>query len=194
MKCRQPPRCFRPEARRAFRRPDRRRRHFRRRQRLSPDDAAAGHEFRHPGKPGEFRRHLADPSLSRHPLRQRPPHLRLSLQAVGRAADRDRRGDQVLHGRGDRRERSRKAHPLPAPDRAGELVERDQSVDRRGGQDRQRRARHLHREFPVDVPGLLPPFGRLHAGMEGHGQPSRAASSIRSSGPRISSSRTRRWS
>ena len=44
-----------------------------------------------------------------------------------------------------------------------------QSMDHRGGQDRQRRGRQLHRQFPVDVPGLLPPFGRLHAGLEGHG-------------------------
>ena len=51
-------------------------------------------------------------SLSRHPLRQRSPHLRLPLQAVDRPADRDRRRDPRLHGRGDRGERSRPPHPL----------------------------------------------------------------------------------
>ena len=28
----------------------------------------------------------------------------------------------------------------------------------------------IHREFPLDVPGLLSPFRRLHAGMEGDGR------------------------
>ncbi len=42
---------------------------------------------------GELRRHLVDPSLSRHPLRQRSAHLRLQLQALGRPADRERRRD-----------------------------------------------------------------------------------------------------
>ena len=37
---------------------------------------------------GQLRRHLADAPLSRHPLRQRPLHLRLPLQALGRPADR----------------------------------------------------------------------------------------------------------
>ena len=36
-----------------------------------------------------------------------------------RRADRDGRRDPELHGRGDRRERPRPAHPLPAPDRLG---------------------------------------------------------------------------
>ena len=30
-------------------------------------------------------------------------------------------------------------------------------------------AKNLHGELSLDVPGLLPPFGRLHAGMEGYG-------------------------
>ena len=39
----------------------------------------------------------------------------------------------------------------------------------------------LHREFPLDVPGLLPAFRRLHAGMAGHGQvqgPHRASAAL----------------
>ena len=67
-----------------------------------------------------------DPQISRHPLRQRPPHLRLPLQAMDQRADRDRRGNPQLYGRGDRRERPRAAYSLPAPDRRGELVERGQ--------------------------------------------------------------------
>ena len=54
--------------------------------------------------------------LSRHPLRQRPLHLRLPLQAVDRRADRDRRRDPDLHGRGHRGERPRPAHPLRPQD------------------------------------------------------------------------------
>ena len=102
-----------------FRRPDRRRRHFRRRRRLSPHQAVPGHELRRARSAGELRRHLAHPPLSRHPLRQRPLHLRLSLQAVDRRADRHRRRDPELHGRGDRRERPRPPHPLPPPHHLG---------------------------------------------------------------------------
>ena len=35
---------------------------------------------------------------------------------------------------------------------------------------RYRRDAALHHQFLLDVPGLLPPHRRLHAGMEGHGQ------------------------
>ena len=78
---------------RAFRRPDRRRRHLRDRRRLPPHQAVPRHELRRARGAGELRRHLAHPPLSRHPLRQRPLHLRLSLQAVDRRADRHRRRD-----------------------------------------------------------------------------------------------------
>ena len=40
-------------------------------------------------------------------------------------------------------------------------VDADQQGDRRGAA--------LHRQLPLDVPGLLSPFRRLHAGMAGHG-------------------------
>ena len=87
------------------------------------------------------------------------------------------------------------AHPLPSSHHLGELVERDQSVDHRSGQDQDSgETRHLHRELSLDVPGLLPPFRRLHARMEGDGRLSRAASSIRSAGRRISRPRARRSS
>ena len=52
----------------------------------------------------------------------------------------------------------------------GELVERRQPLDHRGHAHRHRRARPLHRRLPVDVPGLLPPRGGLHAGVGGHGR------------------------
>ena len=39
-----------------------------------------------------------------------------------------------------------------------------EAVDKDSGESRE-----LHREFPLDVPGLLSSFRRLHAGMEGHG-------------------------
>ena len=51
---------------------------------------------------------------------------------------------------------------------SAELVEQDQSLDHRGGEDRQPRDAHLHREFPLDVPGLLSAHRRLHAGMARH--------------------------
>jgi len=49
--------------------------------------------------------------------------------------DRQRRGNPVLYGRRHRRERSRQAYPLSAPDRECELVEREQSLDHPSGQD-----------------------------------------------------------
>ena len=133
-----------------------------------------------------------DPQISGHPLRQRSSHLRLQLQAMGRAADRELGGNQDLYGRGDRGERSRKAHPLQAQDRTGELVEHDQSVDGRGGADRQRRADDLHCEFPLDVPGLLSPFAGLHAAMDRHGQVQGPHRPSAASGRRISSLRARK--
>src|SRR6476619_4690468 len=69
-------------AHRAFRRPDRGRRHLRRWRGLSPHDAMPGNDVRGVGGPEDLWRHLDHPPLSRHPLRQRPAHLRLSLQAV----------------------------------------------------------------------------------------------------------------
>ena len=108
---------------RAFRRADRRSRHFRRRLRLSSHQAVPGHELRRARDAGDLWRHLDDPQISRHPLRQRPAHLRLQLQAVDRPADRDRRRNPDLHGPGDRRERPRAAHPLRPHDHVGALVE-----------------------------------------------------------------------
>ena len=67
----------------------------------------------------KVRRHVADPPLSRHPLRQRPVHFRLSLQAMDRRPDRHSGRDPALHGRGNRRERPRAPHPLPPPNRVG---------------------------------------------------------------------------
>ena len=109
---------------RAFRRPHRRRRHLGRGRGVSSDAAVPGHDVRGAGDAGQLWRDVADPSLSRHPLRQRPAHLRLSLQAVDLGADRDRGGNPGVHGRGDRGERSRSAHPLSAHDPVGVVVER----------------------------------------------------------------------
>ena len=164
------PHDFRRAESRAFRRADRRRRHLRRRQRLPSRQTNARHQFRGAGGAGDVWRHLVDPQISGHPFRQRPAHLRLQFQAVGRTADRDRRGNPCLYGRGDRGQRPRQTHPLQSPHQSCELVERDQSLDGRCRQQGDGRSAALHRELPLDVPGLLPPFRRLHAGMEGHGQ------------------------
>src|SRR5215475_14103669 len=50
----------------------------------------------------------------------------------------------------------------------GEVIEGGQSLDHRGREDRNRRAGCHQCELPLDVPGLLPPLRRLHAGMGGH--------------------------
>ncbi len=52
------------------------------------------------------------------------------------SADRHGRQDPGVHGRGDRGERSRPAHPLQPRDRSGGVVERRQPLDA---------ARHAHR-------------------------------------------------
>ena len=155
---------------RAFRCRHRRRRHFRCRRGVSSDKTMSGHELCRSRNPENLWRHLVDASLSRHPLRQRPSYLRLPLQAVDQRADRDRPGNPLLHGRGDRGKRPRPAHPLPAHDFFGALVERGEFVDHRCGANRHRRSAPLHREFLLDVPGLLPPFGRLYAGVAGFRQ------------------------
>ena len=78
-----------------------------------------------------------------------------------------------------------------APDFLGALVERGQSLDHRGDADRQRRSGSLHHEFPLDVPGLLPAFGRVHARMAGHGRLQGHHRSSADNGLKISTTRTR---
>ena len=92
-----------------------------------------GHELRRAGGAGELRRHVADPQISRHPLGQRPLHLRLPLQALDRRADRHGRRDPEVHGRGDRGERPRPPHPLPPQDRLGARGRARKPLDHRGG-------------------------------------------------------------
>ena len=132
----------------------------------------------------ELRRHLAHPPLSRHPLRHRPLHLRLPLQALDRAADRDRGGDPQVSRRGDRRERSRPAHPLPAPDRARALVERARAAgpSTRGGPTRAKRSASPPTSCgcaraTTGMPKATRRSGRAWSG-------SRGRSSIRRPGPR----------
>ena len=52
----------------------------------------------------------------------------------------------------------------------------------------------LHRQLPVDVPGLLPPFRGLHAGMAGHGRLQGPHRPSADAGRRISTTRARRSS
>ena len=176
---------------RAFRRHYRGRRHLRGGRCLPSDHAMSGDEFRRPRDAEQLWRNLAHAPLSRHPLRQRPAYLRLPVQALDQRADRDRRGDSQLHGRGDRGKRTGPPHPLWAHHFLGALVEPGKSLDHRGRQNRHRRGGSLHREFLLDVPGLLPPRGRLYARVEGDGRASRAGSSIRRNGPTISTTKTR---
>ena len=81
---------------RPLRRHHHRRRYFRHRSRLSPAGGMPDQALRHPGRSRRDRRHLGPVPLSRHPLGQRPLHLRLRLQALARATDRDRPGDHGL--------------------------------------------------------------------------------------------------
>ncbi len=85
---------------------------------------------------GHLRRHLGDAQISRRAFRFGPLHLRLPLQAVDRPADRQWRRDPQIHGRGHRRERHRRSHPLRTPHQRLPLVERRQPLDRRGDPQR----------------------------------------------------------
>ena len=102
---------------------DRRRRHLRRRRRLSPDQAVPGHELRRAGNAGELRRHLAAPTA----IPASAPTATCytfgyrfkpwTSAPIATAAE-----ILQLHGRGDRGERPRPPHPLSAtgsPRRAG---------------------------------------------------------------------------
>ncbi len=73
-----------PRWRRALRRADRRCRHLRSRCRLPPAGPVPGEVVRRPREVRELRRHVADPQVPGHPLRQRPVHVRLPVQAVDR--------------------------------------------------------------------------------------------------------------
>ena len=106
------------------------------------------------------------------------------------SADRDRRRDPQIYGRGDRGERSRPPHPLSAHHHLGEMVERGEALDHRGGQSRHRRGGSLHHQFLLDVPGLLPPHRGLYARVEGHGPVQGADRASAEHGPRTSTTRT----
>ena len=149
--------------RRARRRPHRRRRGLRDRRRAPPAGAVPGPDVRRPRGAGRPRRHLVDQPVPGCPLRQRPVHLRLPVQAVARPVDRGRGGDPQLPRRGHRGERPRAAHPLPPPGHRGRLVHGGAPVDRGGHPGRHRGAAALHHRLPVDVPGLLQPRQALPA-------------------------------
>ncbi len=113
---------------------------------------------------GELRRHVAHPPLSGHPFRQRPLHLRLSLQAV----------DEARRSRRPPRSSSYMGEVIEENDLGRHIRYRHQitsaswsSTDNlwtiEAARDRHRRDGALHRELPVDVPGILPAFGGLHA-------------------------------
>ncbi len=155
--------------RRTRRRAHRRCRHLRHRQRLPPHPPVSREELPRARGARELRRHVAHAPLPGHPLRQRPLHLRLPLQAVDRAAHRHRRADPELPRRGDRGERPARPHPLRAPDHPCELVEPGPALDAGGHPRRHRRGAALHHQLPVDVPGLLPPRRGLHARLAGDG-------------------------
>ncbi len=62
------------------------------------------------------------------------------------------------------------AYPVRALDRARELVERREPLDDRGDAQGHGRARSLHGQLSLDVPGLLPPLRGLYAGVGGDGR------------------------
>ena len=178
---------------RAFRRPDRRRRHLRRRRRLSPDARSArARSFVVLEAQDELRRHLAartdipgirsDSDLYTFGYRFKP-WIGTPIATA----------DEILqlHGRGDRRERPRAATSATATGSSRASWSSDDNLLDHRGRRAPTPARRVRftAELPVDVPGLLPPRRGLHARMAGHGPTSRAGSSTRRPGPRTSTTR-----
>ena len=67
--------------------------------------------------------------------------------------------DEILKYMGEVIEENHLAppHPLRPQDQDGPVVEHGKPVDHRGGARRHRRDRAVHRQLPMDVPGLLSP-------------------------------------
>ena len=115
-------------------------------------------------------------------------HLRLSLQAVDRHADRHRGRDPALHGRGDRRERSRRRISAIGHDRLG-ATGRARTIS---GRSRRRAATtgepvRFTANFLWMCQGYYRHRAGLHARMAGHGRlqgPDRASADL-AGGPRL---------
>ena len=128
-------------------------------------------DVRDPRGPRRDRRHLGPVPLPGHPLRLRPAHLRLRVQALDeRQRDRRRRRDPRLPARDGRRERPRAPHPLRPQDRRRRLV----ASDARAGRVRVERTAtgetfELTCRRPLLRRRLLRLRGRLHAALRGPG-------------------------
>ena len=156
---------------RAFRRPDRRRRHLRRRRApiTSPRNARARasscwkprRPSAAPGPP------TAIPASA--PTATSTPSATASSRGpaapIASAAEILKYMGEVIE-ENDLARHIRYQHT----DHLGDMVERGQPLDHRGHAHRHRRDASLHHQLPLDVPGLLPPHRGLYAGVEGHGQ------------------------
>ena len=169
---------------RASRRPDRRRRHFRDRRRLSPAEALPGQELGDPRGAGA--RSAGPGTCSAIPASARIPTCTLWASRSGRG-----RGEKAIADGAAIRayvEETARHYGIDRRIRFGHKVTRASwsSAEARWTVEAETAARALHLRLPVPVQRLL----RLRPAATGpNGRArriSRAASSIRSSGPRIS--------
>ena len=147
----------------------------------------APNNVRRPGGAGELRRHVAAPTAipASAPTATCTPSATASSRGpappIATAAEILKYMGEVIE-ENDLARHIRYRHRISA----AELVERRQPLDDRGEAHRHRRSDPLHRQLPLDVPGLLPALRGLHAGVAGHGRGSTGRSSIRRPGRRTS--------
>ncbi len=176
---------------RICRRRHRRSRYLRHQRRLASAGPLPRQELRDPGAPRESRRHLGPVQVPGSALRFRHVHPRIPVQAVHVGAG-DRRGavDPELSEGSSRRERHRAAHAVRPERGRRRLVRRGQPLDP-ARRDRRAAARD-QLLVPVRLHRLLQLRRGLLARVRRLARTSRARSSTRSTGPRISITKARR--
>ena len=165
-----------------------------RRRRQAPARPRSEQDIRDPRGAGRHRRHVGPVPLSRRALRQRHAHPGLRLQTLDRGQGPGRRPQHPELRAPDRGGGGRRPpHPLPPQGDPRRLVHRRRPLDGDLRPHRRRPARPVHLQLPPDVQRLLRLRQGLHAGLRGAWTASAAASCIRNSGRKISTTRASGW-
>ena len=178
-----------------LRRADRRRRHLRRSAAPTTSRSSARHELRRARDAGELRRHLDHPQISRASARTATSTPSATASSPGPAPP-IATAAEILNYMGEVIDENDLAppHPLSPPTQRASWSSDDNRWTIEATRTDTGEALRFTAQLPLDVPGLLPPRGGLHARVAGHGPTSRAASSTRRPGRRTSTTRARRSS